>query len=246
MRKTEAKRIVIMGATSGIGKATALLFQDMGWTVGIAGRRAGMLSEIAARKPEHTHWATIDVTADDAPEKLYALIEDMGGTDVYLHCSGIGYQNRALNPQIELDTIMTNAEGFVRMVTAAYQYFSLHGGGHIAAITSIAGTKGLGAAPAYSATKRLQNIYIDALEQLACKERRQICFTDIRPGFVDTPLLSGKRYPMLMPIDKVARLAAKDITRKKRRAVIDMRYSVLVALWRLIPNRLWKRLNVFN
>lgn len=246
MRNAEAKRIVIMGATSGIGKATALIFQDLGWTVGIAGRRVGVLSEIAARKPERTHYAAIDITDSEAPEKLYTLIENMGGTDVYLHCSGTGSQNRALDQQTELDTVTTNAEGFVRMITAAYRYFASHGGGHIAAITSIAGTRGLGAAPAYSATKRLQNTYIDALEQLAHKERHNIRFTDIRPGFVDTPLLAGKRYPMLMPTEKVAQLVVKAILRKRRRTVIDLRYSMLVALWRLLPNSLWKRFNAFN
>lgn len=241
-----SKRIVIMGATSGIGRATALLFQDMGWTVGIAGRREEVLSEMVANHPDSTHSAVIDITSDDAGEKLSRLIEKMGGMDIYLHCSGVGHQNHQLDTQIELDTVKTNAEGFVRMVTTVYRYFARHGGGHIAAISSIAGTRGLGAAPAYSATKRLQNTYIDAIEQLAYKEKANITFTDIRPGFVNTPLLSGKKYPMLMPTDKVARQVVKAILRKKRRAIIDLRYAIIVALWRRLPNGIWKRFNAFN
>ena len=66
------------------------------------------------------------------------------------------------------------------MVGAAYRYMAGHGGGHIAVISSIAGTKGLGPAPAYSATKALQNIYIQSLEQLANSRRLNIRFTDIR------------------------------------------------------------------
>ena len=63
--------------------------------------------------------------------------------------------------------------------------------GHIAAITSIAGTKGLGPAPSYSATKAMQNVYLQALKQHARSRGLDIRFTDIRPGFVDTALLSG-------------------------------------------------------
>ena len=63
--------------------------------------------------------------------------------------------------------------------------------GHIAAITSIAGTKGLDPAPSYSATKAMQNVYLQALKQHARSRGLDIRFTDIRPGFVDTALLSG-------------------------------------------------------
>lgn len=240
------RKIIIVGATSGLGKATAEMFQDLGWTVGVAGRRAEKLSELVARRPDRTFSEVIDVNNEDASDQLKTLIGRMNGMDVYLHCSGVGHQNRALDSQIELDTVATNASGFVRMVVTAFQYFSSCGGGHIAVITSIAGTRGLGAAPAYSATKGLQNIYIDALEQLSHKEQRKITFTDIRPGFVKTPLLGDKHYPMLMSVDKVASRIVKAILKRQRRVIIDRRYAVLVALWRLLPNAVWKRFNAFN
>ena len=109
-----------------------------------------------------------------------------------------GFQNPELDIDIELNTTRTNVEGFTRMVDTAFDYFKQHGGGHLAVISSIAGTKGLGIAPAYSATKRFQNTYIDALEQLSHLQKLNIRFTDIRPGFVATALLGdGKHYPML-------------------------------------------------
>ena len=104
-----------------------------------------------------------------------------------------GYQNRNLEPEIELNTARTNVEGFIRMVTAAFDYFKKTKKGHIAVISSIAGTKGLGVAPAYSATKRFQNTYIDALAQLARMQHLNIRFTDIRPGFVATDLLRKRQ-----------------------------------------------------
>lgn len=167
--------------------------------------------------------------------------------DLYLHCSGVGHQNYALAPDIELQTLETNGTGFVRMVTAAFRYFARQQGGHLAVISSIAGTKGLGAAPAYSATKRFQNIYIDSLEQLACMQHLPIRFTDIRPGFVATGLLNdGKHYPMLMSTEKVARHIVRALEKKKRIALIDWRYRIMVALWHLIPPTVWKRLPIRN
>ena len=114
-------------------------------------------------------------------------------------------------------------------------------------ISSIAGTKGLGVAPSYSATKRYQNIYIDALAQLSRMEKQPITFTDIRPGFVRTDLLKdGRNYPMLMSPQYAALRIANAIDRKKRRAIIDWRYAILVFLWRLIPEWLWERLPIRN
>ena len=162
-----------------------------------------------------------------------------------MHCSGIGKRNTGLLPEIELDTLRTNGEGFVRMVTAAFGYFRANGGGHLAVISSIAGTKGLGSAPAYSATKRMQNTYIDALAQLSRMEGYGIRFTDIRPGFVATPLLAGDgHYPMLMHTEKVAARIMHVLRHPRRRVVIDRRYAVLVFFWKLIPEWLWERLKI--
>lgn len=239
------KRIVIIGATSGIGHEVAKCFVQQGWKVGVAGRREAALLDMQQSAPQQIEVQPMDVTADDASQRLHALIERLGGMDVFLLSSGIGRQNTALEADIELQTARTNVEGFIRMVDAAYRYFAQQGGGHLAVISSIAGTKGIGVAPAYSATKRFQNTYIDALDQLAHMQHIPICFTDIRPGFVDTALLGdGKRYPMLMNVQRVGQLIARALQRKQRVVVIDGRYRLLVFFWRLIPRWLWKRLPI--
>lgn len=239
------KRIVIVGATSGIGLEVAKRCIREGWSVGAAGRRTDALEALRALAPEQVVTEPLDITRDDAPEHLSLLIDKLGGMDIYLHSSGVGSRNTDLQPDIELKTLRTNGEGFVRMVTAAYAYFAQHGGGHLAVISSIAGTKGLGTAPAYSATKRMQYTYINALAQLAHMRGYKIRFTDIRPGFVATPLLSDDHhYPMLMRVDRVAARILKVLKRQRRRVVIDRRYAWFVFFWKLIPEWLWERLNV--
>ena len=245
-----------MGASSGMGKELAQLFYDAGWTVGIAARRIDVLNmwreenlrrnfsanDGSQARTSTIHTAQIDVCSDGAPAQLLDLIERMGGVDLYLHVSGIGKINQELEEDIELNTVNTNGMGFVRMVGAAYRYMAVHGGGHIAVISSIAGTKGLGPAPAYSATKSMQNIYIQSLEQLANSRKLNIKFTDLRPGFVDTSLLNGGSYPMMMNQKTVANKMFHAILRHEHVRVIDWRWSVLVTLWKLVPSWIWRRI----
>ena len=75
-------------------------------------------------------------------------------------------------------------------------------------------------------------------------ELANIRFTDIRPGFVATPLLAGDDYPLLMQPGPVARRIFRAIVRSRRRVVIDRRYAVLVFCWRLLPAWLWERLPI--
>ena len=241
------KKVIIIGATSGLGREVALIYIAQGWKVGIAGRREAELEALRAAYPEQVSAQALDVTKEDAPEKLQALIEQVGGMDVFLLSSGIGKQNYTLETGLELATAATNVEGFIRMTNAAYHYFEKQGHGHLAVISSIAGTRGLGAAAAYSATKGFQHIYMDALDQLARMQKLNIRFTDIRPGFVATPLLtSSKKYPMLMDAPVVALDIVSAIEKKKRVAIIDWKFRLLVGFWRLIPKWIWLRLPVRN
>ena len=241
------QKAIIIGATSGIGQEVARILVQQGWHIGIAGRREEALHALQATAPDRIITEQLDVTEETATLHLHNLIKKLGGIDLFFLSSGVGHQNRDLQPDIELNTARTNVEGFTRMVTAAFNYFKTRGSGHIAVISSIAGTKGLCVAPAYSATKRFQNTYIDALEQLSYLQKLNIRFTDIRPGFVATALLGdGKHYPMLMKADKVGQAITRALNRKRRTVIIDGRYRVLVFFWRLIPRRLWKRLPVKN
>lgn len=230
------KRAIVVGASSGIGMEVARLLLQQGWTVGVAARRVELLQTIG-----QVEVAQIDVTAENAAERLRSLITRLGGMDLFFYASGIGKQNRELKEDIELATMQTNGVGFTRMIGEAYRYFATQGEGHIAAITSIAGTKGLGPAPAYSATKAMQNVYLQALEQQAHARGLKIHFTDIRPGFVDTALLAGNfHYPMMLKPEKVAQEIVSAINSKQHIRVIDWRYRLLTALWRRIPRCLWR------
>ncbi len=238
-------RIIIIGASSGLGQQVAKLFLERGWRLGVAARREERLMELKQLAPDRVEVQSLDVTAADAAMRLRELIDRLGGMDLFFYSSGIGKQNRTLTPDIELNTVSTNGMGFTRMIGEAYRYFAEQGKGHIAAITSIAGTKGLGPAPSYSATKAFQQNYLQALEQKANARGLDIRFTDIRPGFVDTDLLNGDfRYPMMLRPEKVARQIVHAIDAHRHVKVIDWRYALLTALWRRVPRFIWRKLKL--
>lgn len=255
-----------MGATSGIGQEVARLLAANGYEVGIAGRREERLVQMAQATPGIVTHRQIDVTKEDAPTELQKLIEELGGMDLYFHSSGIGWENVALDADKELKTVETNGVGFVRMVSAAYNWFAEQRAdeakqraegdeqragdkerkARIACITSIARTRGLGAAPAYSATKRMQAHYLECLSQQARMRHLNIGITDIRPGFVATDLIAGSQFPLQLKAEDVARTIVRAIERGSEVVTIDWRYRLLVAAWQLIPRWLWVRLTAIK
>lgn len=240
------KKVVIMGASSGMGYAVAEALASRGVKVGLAARHTHTLLELKEKYPDFVEYEKIDVTKSDAKSKLGTLIDKLGGMDIYFHVAGIGYENLTLDPEREVEIIKTNAVGFSRMICCAYRYFRDNRiKGQIAAITSVAGTKGIGRLSAYSASKKFGQTYLVALEQLAHEEGADVSFTDIRPGWVRTPLVpDDRKFPMEMSVDYVVPYIIKAIVRKERVSVIDWRWNALVGVWRNIPNALWTKMNV--
>lgn len=109
-------KAIIIGATSGIGRAVAIRLLEKGWTVGISGRRSDALEDIASRY-ERAVPQQMDITTPDAVSTLDSLLELVGPPDLFLHVSGVGYQNPALDEDRELLMVRTNCEGMVRIVT---------------------------------------------------------------------------------------------------------------------------------
>lgn len=240
----EIKNIVIVGASSGIGLALAEAYLSQGHKLGLAARRTDALQKLAQKFPGQVEVEVIDVDSDDAPRLLSVLADRMGGMDLYIHVAGIGAGDCDLEPNTQARVIETNAGGLARMTSVAFNFFRCTGRpGQIAAITSIAGTKGIGQMAAYSASKKCASAFLLALRQLACAEGLAITITDIRPGWIRTPLLNdGSRYPLESKLDEVVPLIVRAIRRRRNVAVIGWRWRVIVALWRLLPNWLWVRM----
>lgn len=243
--------IIIVGASSGLGQAVARTYAGRGWKVGVCARREQPLADLAREFSGTVFYRTLDVTAHDSGEQFVDFAESLGGVDVVLYAAGCGWNNPDLDEAKDERTVQTNVVGFTRIVNAAFKYFcnkrTPNGRpGHLCAITSIAGTKGIGISATYSATKRYQNTYMESLAQLARVKGVKMNITDIRPGFIDTDLLdtSARHYPMLMSVDYAARRIVRGVDRHRKVVYVDWRWAIVVALWRLLPRCLWTRLNL--
>lgn len=237
-------KAVVLGASSGIGRAFAERLISEGWSVGTGSRRTELLEELRKAAPDRVFTESIDVRESGAEEALLGLIGKLGGMDLLFYAPGVGHQNPDLDPEIELSTVETNALGFTRIIGAAYRYMAGHGGGHIAAVSSIAGFRGLSPAPAYSATKALQHNYIEALSQLSHARDAGVTFTEIRPGFIDTALIAGSSYPMTMSLPYASERIYRAVMKHRPEAVIDWRWHIVVCLMRLVPGSIWRRLRL--
>src|SRR5690606_11507874 len=151
----ERKKIIIIGVTSGIGRALADVFAAGGHVVGITGRREALLHEILATRPASYHISALDVTDTAAIiMRLEALAAAMGGVDMIVISAGGGDTNAALDFAVEQRMIHLNVQAFTQVANLAFNYFRDRKGGHLAAITSVAGMRGSRQAPGYSASKR--------------------------------------------------------------------------------------------
>ena len=237
--------IIIIGATSGIGKALFEKYAADGNRIGIVGRRTHLLDELRQEHPDMTVTvtATADITKQDeiarAIESLRAELKDI---DLAIVCSGTGDINASLDYDVERPTIDTNVTGWTYVIDTLYHIFEQQGHGHLVAITSAGGLRGEPMAPAYSASKAYQINYMEALRKKAYKSGNHILVTDIRPGLVDTAMAKGEGLFWVMPVDKVANQIISAIRKKKSKVYVTKRWHVLAIINKNLPFCLYRLL----
>ena len=235
--------IVIIGATSGIGKALFEKYANENNRIGIIGRRAHLLDELYQKYPSKTIPTKADITnLEEIDRAINALHKEMEHIDLAIMCSGTGDINATLDYNVERPTIDTNVIGWTYVIDMFYHIFELQGHGHLVAITSAGGLRGEPMAPAYSASKAYQINYMEALRKKAYKSGRQITVTDIRPGLVDTAMAKGEGLFWVMPVEKVASQIIAAIRKKKSKAYVSKRWHILAIINKFLPFDLYKRM----
>lgn len=228
-------RVIVIGASSGIGREMALWFARRQWRVGITGRRKGLLDETAALFPDAVVSAAFDVAElDMLPARLGALAGRLGGVDLLVISAGTGDLNPELASEIELRTAATNVDAFTAAAVWGFNHFREAGQGHLAAITSVAGLLGEGAAPAYPASKAYQIMYLDSLRKRAKREKIACRITELRPGFVDTDMMKGEGHFWVAPPKDAADLACRAIVGGRKLQYISGRWSLIGFALRLL------------
>ena len=117
----QIKKIIIVGATSGIGRKMAELYAEAGNIVGITGRRKELLDEIQKTYPDHIETECFDVTGTENIQKIGSLIQKLGRLDILIYSSGVGEPSKELDWELDKKTVDTNG-GIPTSLTLQYSY----------------------------------------------------------------------------------------------------------------------------
>lgn len=234
--------VIVIGASSGLGRALSIKYLSDHNTVGITGRRLDLLNELVALFPDSARKKAFDISILGNEQHLDTLAYEIGGLDLLIICSSVGELNPDLNFKTEHDTINVNVAGFSQVADWAVNYFIRQGNGHLAAITSIAGMRGGRQAPAYNASKAYQINYLEGLRQKVKHLNLPITLTDIRPGFVDTAMAKGEGKFWVAPVEKAANQIYTALQAHKKVVYITRRWQFIAWLLKIIPRSLWDKM----
>jgi len=234
-------KAIVVGASSGIGHAIARELSARGYFLGLTARRETLLHDLQKTLPEESVAHFMDVAnPSEAIPILHNLIQEMGGMDLIVINSGINVGEFNATWEQEYETIKVNVEGFTALANTAIRYFKEKNAGHLVGISSIAGVRGNGRAPAYSASKAFVSNYLQGVSQRLCTTTIHV--TDVRPGFVDTAMIRGKHGLFwVATCERAAKQIADAIEKKKPVVYITKRWGLIALLLRMIPRWLYHR-----
>ena len=193
---SESKVIVITGASSGIGEATAKLVVKDGAKVILGARRENKLKKIADEIEKlggEVAYQATDVTDDNQVEALAKLaIDKFGQIDVWLNNAGIMPQSILSEKKINdwNNMIDINIKGTLYGIGAAISHMDKQKSGHIINVSSVAGHTAHSGSAVYSATKYAVCAISESLRQEMVEAKNNVRVTVISPGAINTDLLS--------------------------------------------------------
>jgi len=236
------KTAVIIGASSGIGRALAVTLSTDGYRVGIVARRTELLAQLSAELPGPSVIRTVDVSQpEQAIPLVRELIEELRDVELFIVNAGVGFENRPLAWEPERDTIAVNVLGFAAMVNVAVAHLEARGSGHLVGISSIAALRGNRAAPAYNASKAFVSNYLEGVRYRFNKLKLPVVVTDVQPGYVDTPMAKGNLFWVASP-QKAAGQIVDTIRARRHHVYVTRRWRLIAWLMKALPDMVFRRL----
>ena len=240
----KGRRAWLVGASSGIGRATASALHARGAQVVVSARNAAALQEFAAQHPG-SQAVVLDVTDRAAVQAAAAALLAQGPLDLVCYCAGTYQPLRATAFDLGamLQHQQVNVTGALHVLDAVLpallQAARAGRPGHLSLVASVAGFRGLPQGLAYGPTKAAlvhlaETLYLD-LHSLG------LGVSVINPGFVETPLTAANEFPMPALVSPAQ--AASAIVRGWERGAFEIhfpkRFTHVMKLLRLLPYRLY-------
>lgn len=231
------QRVWLIGASSGIGEATAKQLMARGAQVALTSRNRDALTKLA----DGNAWvAAADVTDRASLQAAFDTIRArFGGIDVVIINAGTHQPVRAweLDAVVAENLVQVNLVGTMNVSALLAPYFAQRGGGRLAITASVAGYGGLPSGLVYGATKAAlinfaETLYLDLAP-------RGVAVHLINPGFVKTPLtdLNDFKMPALIEADEAAREILAGIERGAFEIHFPKRFTRVLKLLNLLPYR---------
>jgi NAD(P)-dependent dehydrogenase (short-subunit alcohol dehydrogenase family) len=238
MADWHGRSVWLIGASSGIGLATAKALHAAGARVVVSARKAELLQQFVDTHPG-AQAVVMDVSDAAAIAEAAKYVQTHQGLDVVMYCAGYYQAMRAsdyslLEMQRHLDI---NYTGALRVLDAVMPTLIANGVGHLSFISSVAGFRGLPQSLAYGPTKAALINLAEALYYDLTPHGVGVSL--INPGFVETPLVAGNDFPMPALISPET--AATEILKGWRKGDFHIhfpkRFTRVLLLLRLLPYR---------
>ncbi|GGA35657.1 SDR family NAD(P)-dependent oxidoreductase [Paenibacillus physcomitrellae] len=245
MGMLKEQRIVITGASSGIGSEMARQLSKRGAFVVLAARNQDKLEQVGAGLSGPFGLVRLDVSSEESVAEAFQRINDTyGSVDCLINNAGFGrFKPFTETPMNEFESMMdVNYMGVVRCTKAVLPGMLAAGKGHIVNIASIAGKLGTAKSSAYSASKHAVLGFTNALRQ----ELRGtgVTLSAVNPGPIDTPFFTeadpdgsyvkNVGWFMMKP-EKVAKAVVQVIERKKTEVDLPWAAGIGTKLYQLFP-----------
>jgi short-subunit dehydrogenase len=235
-------RVVITGASSGIGEALARHYAAAGNVLGLISRRPANAQGLAGSVVPYP----LDVTDIAALERAAGdFISRFGAPDLVIANAGIGLGTSGedlRDMELLRRTLEVNVVGLAATLAAFAPSMRQAGSGTLVGICSVAGFRGLAGNGAYSGSKSAAITWLESLRtEMHGSGVAVVC---ICPGYIDTPLTRVNRFrmPFLVTADDGARRIARAIARRPRLAVIPWQMALVSVVLRMLPGWLYDRL----
>lgn len=244
--KATLSRVVVVGASSGIGEAMARQLAQSGADVAVVARREAELTRLAGERPGKLHPYAHDVTNVDEVPALFERIErELGPIDGLVYAAGVMPKIEESEYAFEKDRAMVtvNLLGAMAWMNQAAARFEAARAGTILGISSIAGERGRRGNPAYCTTKAALTTYLEALRNRC--SRYGVNVVTIKPGFVDTAMTRGmKGLFWLISAEKAAKISLR-LARRGSSAVafVPSRWALVAFIVRSLPSFIFRKLN---
>jgi len=239
------RRIVITGASAGIGEALARRYADPDTVIGLVARRREPMQALASSLPGRFEIYALDVADQAATERAAReFCSRHGAPDLVIANAGVSIGTHGDDPADvgKLHRVLEiNVVGLAATLAAFAPAMRAERRGILCGISSVAGFRGLPGAGAYSASKAAAIAWLEALRVELVGSG--VSVVTICPGYIDTPMTRVNRYrmPFLLPADEAARRIARAIAARRRLAVIPWQMAIVSVLLRAAPPWLYDR-----